>query len=219
MSTTAGVGSGDYVAVNIPSVVAILLGIASSLCLLDPIFLLVPLAGLICAIMSLLQIRRSGGTQTGTLLAVIGLLLALGFSGVVGFRELRDFLNDRRETAAIVDVISKFEADAKSSNWDDAYTLMDPKFTAAVPLKQYTDFWKSFEASPFYGHVASVVWNGHLVTGTDSVTGGRYARALVRIHYTKSAETQTVHEIAFHLDNGTWKIQQISSFFGAGPYN
>ncbi len=123
-----------------------------------------------------------------------------------------------RETAAIVDVISKFEND-KSSNWDEAYSPMDPKFASAITPKQYSDFWKQFEASPFYGHVASVVWNGHLVTWTDTVSGGRYAKALVRIHYTKSAETQTVHEILFHLNSGTWKMQEISSFFGAQPYN
>src|SRR5438270_13041568 len=76
MSTTAGLGSGDYVAVNIPSVIAILLGIGSSLCLLDPYFLVVPLAGVICSIMALVQIQRSNKTQTGTLLAIGGLVRA-----------------------------------------------------------------------------------------------------------------------------------------------
>jgi hypothetical protein len=218
MSTTAGLGSGDYVAVNIPAVVAILLGIASSLCLLDPIFLVIPLAGLICSIMSLMQIRRSGGTQTGTLLAIGGLVLALLFSGIVGYRQLNEYLTNSRESAAVVAVIKQFEDDAKTNNWSHAYTLMDPKFKEKITEEQFVAMWKQFESSPIYGPISAVVWNGNLDAYTDTVTGGRYARALVRFHYAKSAETQTVHEMVFHLVNGTWKITQISSFFGTGQY-
>lgn len=219
MSTTAGLGSGDYVAVNIPSVIAILLGIASSLCLMDLYFLVVPAAGVICAILALMQIRRSSGTQTGTLLAIGGLVISIAFAGTVGYRALTEYLANSRESDAIVAVINQFEADAKSSNWSHAYTLMGPAFTDKVNEKAFEDNWKAFESSPFYGHVASVTWNGHLVTFTDTASGGRYAKALVRIHYTKSAETQTTHEMMFHFVNGTWKIEAISSFFGASPYS
>ena len=81
MSRTAGVGTQDYVAVNSVSVAAMMLGIASALALLDRTLLIVPLAGVICAIVALRQIVHSGGTQTGRSLAWIGLVLCLLFAG------------------------------------------------------------------------------------------------------------------------------------------
>src|SRR5690348_12044880 len=88
MSTTAGLGSTDYVAVNTPAVIALILGLASAAVLIDPIFFVVPLAGLICSIMAISQIRRSNGTQTGLGLAALALLLTFGFSAFVGYRAL-----------------------------------------------------------------------------------------------------------------------------------
>ena len=121
---------------------------------------------------------RSNGTQTGTLLAVGGLVFALLFSGLVAYRGLNDYLMDRRETNAIVSVIAQFEQDAKTSNWAHAYTLMGPRFTAKVNQQAFETQLKQFESNPFYGHVSSIVWNGHLVTFTDTASGGRFARAL-----------------------------------------
>src|SRR4051812_11954856 len=85
MSTTAGLGSGEYVAVNGMAVVAIILGLASSLSLLDTAFLVsVPPLTIVLAILALWQISDSNGTQTGRGLAIGGLLLALLFAAAVG---------------------------------------------------------------------------------------------------------------------------------------
>src|SRR3954469_19562554 len=83
MSTTAGLGSTDYVAINPVAVAASLLGLASALVLLDLLLGVIPLLAIGCAVVSLIQISRSGGTQTGRKWAVLGILLAIAFSSVV----------------------------------------------------------------------------------------------------------------------------------------
>src|SRR5215510_13989681 len=65
MSTTAGLGTTEYVAINPLAVTAFFLGLASSLALLDNTLLAVPALALIIAIVALRQIFGSGGTQTG----------------------------------------------------------------------------------------------------------------------------------------------------------
>ena len=77
MSTTAGLGSGDYVAINGTAIAAILLGVCSALVLFNSlIFLLIPLLGVIAAIVAFKQISASNGTQTGREVAAIGMLLS-----------------------------------------------------------------------------------------------------------------------------------------------
>src|SRR5687767_9287806 len=65
MSTTAGRGTQEYVAINHTAVAAFLLGLGSLSALAHPILLLVPVAAFVCAIVAVRQINRSNGTQTG----------------------------------------------------------------------------------------------------------------------------------------------------------
>ena len=75
MSTTAGLGSADYVAINGTALAAILLGIVSAFMLLNSAVLLVfPIAGIFCGLLAFRQINHSNGTQTGRVLAGVGLL-------------------------------------------------------------------------------------------------------------------------------------------------
>src|SRR5205823_1704721 len=59
MSTTAGVGTGEYVAVNPVAVAAFLLGLATAAVLLADILLVIPLAGIVCAVIGWRQVRHS----------------------------------------------------------------------------------------------------------------------------------------------------------------
>src|SRR5207248_1399492 len=76
MSTTAGVGTQEYVAINGTSIAALILGVGSVVVVLSNILLVVPLAGVICALVAMRQIANSNGTQTGRGFAAIGLGLA-----------------------------------------------------------------------------------------------------------------------------------------------
>ena len=84
MSTTAGVGAGiDYVAVNTIAVWAMILGLASSLAMVDPYLLIILLVAIVFSVVALRQINNSNGTQTGRWLAWFGMALAVGFASFV----------------------------------------------------------------------------------------------------------------------------------------
>ena len=84
MSTTAGVGTGDYVAINTLAIASTLLGLGSMIVpLLSDLDLLqiIPLAAIITAVVAWRQIQRSNGTQSGKGLAAAGIVLALLIGG------------------------------------------------------------------------------------------------------------------------------------------
>ena len=86
MSTTAGAGTQDYVAINSNLAVVCLacsLGIMSVLAFLsrESSFYCWSAAGLVCGVIALMQIRGSNKTQSGIALAVLGVLLSLGIGG------------------------------------------------------------------------------------------------------------------------------------------
>src|SRR2546421_5328731 len=83
MSTTAGLGSGDYVAVNGTAVFALLLGVASALALMTEVLLIIPLVCVVAAVVAWGQIRHSNGTQTGKGLVIVAMALGLGLGGFV----------------------------------------------------------------------------------------------------------------------------------------
>src|SRR3954451_18973037 len=83
MSTTAGVTNLDYVAVNQTAIIALLLGLASGLAFFGYLLLIIPLVGIVFAIVAIRQITDSNGTQTGKGLAWGGLALCLLFGGGV----------------------------------------------------------------------------------------------------------------------------------------
>src|SRR5947207_11805007 len=81
MSTTAGVTNAGYVAVNHTAIAAVLLGLASALAFFGWLLLVVPVVGIIFAIVAIRQINDSSGTQTGRGLAYVGLLFCLLLGG------------------------------------------------------------------------------------------------------------------------------------------
>src|SRR3954454_3984530 len=81
MSTTAGITSQEYVAINIPSIVALVLGLASVVAVLNAVLLVVPLAAIATAAVALRQIRESNGTQTGRAFAWAGIAFSLAIGG------------------------------------------------------------------------------------------------------------------------------------------
>src|SRR5690349_615074 len=76
MSTTAGISSQEYVAINTAAVWTAALGVASLFALIDPILLVIPLAAVVFGFVALHQIKDSNGTETGRSWAWLGLLFA-----------------------------------------------------------------------------------------------------------------------------------------------
>jgi hypothetical protein len=180
MSTTAGVASQQYVAINNAAVIAALLGVASALALFSPLLLIVPLAGIIVAIVSWRQIANSNGTETGKLLALLGLLLSLLIGGGVLARELADAAHARADAKAMDAVVGQLNAAIKSRNLDAAYNLFDAQFRARVPADQFRLKWVQLQNPEAYGPLQSMTWNGvppqyEKVEGGDVLLGVIYA--------------------------------------------
>src|SRR4051794_33910846 len=101
MSTTAGLGSGDYVAVNGTAVFALILGLFSFLAFFSEMLLIVPLACLVASVIAFRQIGRSNGTQTGRWIVVLALLAALASGGLVVARSATEGVRTRADRQAI----------------------------------------------------------------------------------------------------------------------
>src|SRR5215212_7287067 len=101
MSRTAGLGSGDYAAVNAVSVAAVLFGVGSALVVFDRVFLVVPAVAVVLALVGLHQIRHSAGTQTGRGLCIGAILLAVAFTAFLGSKQLMAYLEEKRNVGEV----------------------------------------------------------------------------------------------------------------------
>src|SRR5436190_14896459 len=85
MSTTAGLGSTDYVAISPTAILALVSGLACFFFLFDldqPILLIIPLTALVTGFVAFRQIAKSNGTQAGRGIASLGMLLGVVFIGL-----------------------------------------------------------------------------------------------------------------------------------------
>ena len=213
MSTTAGLGSTDYVAINAASVLAVILGLASALAVVDKILLIVPLAGLICAVVALYQIGSSGGTQTGRGLAVLGLLLSLGFAAYVGYQSLSKLQQESRDRASIEAVVSQFTGHVQKGEFDKAYNLFSPRFQERVKLAEFSDRMK-FVQDGSWGKLQSISTSGRYAFNSDPASGVRISQTILQMRLDKYPEPSN-QESVFRLVGGQWKIEDIPGLFPA----
>jgi hypothetical protein len=216
MSTTAGLGSTEYVAINVPSVIAVLLGLASALSLMGRELLIFPVAGVICSIIALRQIKDSNGTQTGRGLAWLGLLLSLGFVAFVGAREALAVVSTRDDQRALEELVKQFEAKGVANEWPAAYGLFSDRFKERVPQPAFTEKWDQIKVSPFSGSLKSATWPGRVLFQTDPTTQDRYARAVVLLQFER-ATAPARQEIIFKKVGEKWFIEDIGGMFAPPP--
>jgi hypothetical protein len=215
MSTTAGVGAHDYVAVNTPAVVAIVAGLASMTALISPVMLAVPAFAIVCAVIAWVQIGRSNGTQTGRLIAVLGLLIALGFAGYVvnqQVAEAKAFAESRRDIGKL---FTDFTDATSKSDHQAAYAVFGPSFQSRNPYPAFTGFLKMLEDLPTYGRIVSADWNQRLAAEPDTTgEGSDLARAAVVLKFEKG-DTRIQADVVLvrRRSNEKWTIEQMLPLF------
>lgn len=119
----------DYRPVSRLAVAAAVAGMVSTVAVLSPVFLAVPLVGIALAIMALRDLGTAGAAKAGRLAAVAGLALAVGF-GVQGLTEfgVGRWLTGRRAEAA-----ARFWLETIcEERSDDARGMCIPEAEAAV---------------------------------------------------------------------------------------
>lgn len=216
MSTTAGVGSQEYVAVNTLAIAALSLGLASALVLLGSVLLIIPALGIIGGVTAWWQIRHSGGTQTGRLAAGAGIILSLVFASIVGARawsEHKEHVDGQQQVVAMIARLSaEIQKDESALKWKNAYELFDDTFQQRISQDQFAERWQSLQNT--LGAIKGLTWNGTMPVFEDQpVTGQTIAVALVLIDF-KHDRPQSRESMVFRRSaDGTWKIDNFPILF------
>lgn len=212
MSTTAGLGSADYVAINWLSVLAFLLGLASLLSLAGLSLLVVPLAAILCAVLALWQIQTSNGTQSGRLLAIGGLALALVFGGIQIVRTVQQRAREKADEQQLSTIINELAQTVKSRDYEKAYTLFSDRFTQRVSKNEFIQKWKPLEDTQLLGALKSIEGNGEYRFDVDPTSDIRYGRTLLVLAFDK-AQAPTRLDILFRHTGQKWVIEDMPSLF------
>lgn len=215
MSTTAGISSQDYVAVNLPSVFAVILGLVSALAILDPIWLIVPVAGVICAILALRQIGNSNGTQTGRSFAWLGMLLCVAMVSIMGTRQVLAAQRLKADQAQIAELIETLGQHIIAERYESAYHLFSDRFQQRpVTLQQFTERWKNVRQNELYGKLRAMTWNGRVQIEVEPRTGSRFAYAMALFRFDKIEEPLR-QQMSFRQSQGKWLVEDVPQLFPA----
>lgn len=214
MSNTAGLGSQEYVAINLSAVTAIILGLASALVLMSNVLFVIPVAAIIFAVVALRQISQSNGTQTGRGIASIGLVAALVMSAVVGIREYQTRAAIAAEQASILGTVNTLQQDILGGKYDQAYALFTERLAQEknVNPQAFADKWKTLSSNATFGKITGLTTNGRYELSSTAADESRVAVSLLVIKFEK-VEQPFRSDITFRKKNGQWLIDDIQSLF------
>ena len=213
MSPTAGVATTDYASINSMAIVTILLGVASVLSLFSSYVLIVPLAGIICGIIAVRQIRDSNGTQVGMGLTICGMLLSLGIGGsVLGYQSVKAWQvrQQEQQIATLIDKIGSLLADKK---YEEIYSLSSPRLQQRVPKEQFVAHLSNMNANPNFGQVQWIQWNGlAMAFEVNPDSGVQTATTMAKEKVEKFADPSREVMVFTSSDKG-WLLEDIPRVF------
>jgi hypothetical protein len=211
MSRTAGAGTQEYVAINALAVTTLVLGVASGIVVFGRLFFVVPLVAIVFGITALHQIRNSNGTQSGRVLAILGLVLAVGLMGyqlaveAATFAEGRD---DRQQLSSLVQTLGQRIADRE---YEPAYALFSDRFRQRVTRQRFDTMWDMLRDHAVVGTIQSMETTGLYAFQTDPETQTRFAIGMCVITFNKSQDRQ---QITFRRDpQHGWQIDDLPTLF------
>jgi hypothetical protein len=213
MSTTAGVGAQEYVAINPVAIAALFLGVGSVLVLLSNLFLVIPAIGFVCGIIALVQIRHSNGTQTGIGLASLGLLLCLAFGGGKGGYELVGNLRTTSDEREVAHLMQQLGQDLTAKDYQKAYARFSSRFRDRVDLATFTQTLRGFDEAGPLGALQSIEWNGqrmYMERQPDSNVMFAYGMALFK--YSGNPEPRRV-VITAERSGDVWRLYDVEGLF------
>lgn len=214
MSTTAGITSQEYVAINIPSILALLVGLASVLAVLTPILLIVPVAGIITGFVALSQIRASNGTQTGRGFAWLGILLSLGIGAFVLVAAVVERSRTAADRGEIVQQIQQLGRHVAAKEYDQAYAMFSDRFRARVDRARFDAVWDQLHAFQGFGKMQGMQWNQtHILFEEDAGSGTRVATAYAWVMFEKTGQERPRHPVMFRKVGDKWVIEDAPQMF------
>lgn len=226
MSRTAGVGLGDYAAVNVLSVVGLIVGIACFLLLIfgdSFIMLVLPFAAIATCAVAIVQIRGSNKTQVGMPLAVGGIVLALAFGGInLGVRA-KASMDESRNRAEIASLVSKLGTSATTqSSVPAAYDLFHSRFKERVNPETFARTIVMRTGLSANAPVASITLGKNVLFETNPDTKVAQATALIILSAKQKDEngnplTLDIPAMFRREADGAWTIYAIPEWFSEEP--
>ena len=214
MSRTAGLGSSEYTAVNIAAVVAVIVGGASALALLSPVFLFLPVIGVIIAAVAVKQIYSSNGTQTGLPLAALAMVLSVALTGFTGLKEYRAYAQVRDDNVALDRLIMNFGKLVAEKKYGDAYAMTDERFKSSVPLAVFENRLSDMANAPTLGPTQGMRSTKLFGIDTDPETNLRMAVGYMLIDTQQlNGATAFRTEGRFRYSKDQWRIFAIPQIF------
>ena len=182
------------------------------LSLFDPVLLVIPAVAIVLAIVAFVQIRNSNGTQTGRGLAALGLVLALGFIGLVGGRSLSDAFKNREDEKAIDSLIIKLDELLVAHKYDEAYQMFDDKFTERFKQPDFVGIWKHIvEGSKDYKGMTGMHPNNRMEFEVNADTGQKRGIEMTIMEF--GPNSTRIPFVFVQEPDGTWKITDIPDLF------
>ena len=211
MSTTAGVGSQDYVAVNTLAVTTAVLGLATAFAFFAGIFLVVAAAAVVCGVIAIRQINDSNGTQGGKWLAILGIVAALGIAAIVASGALAEVRKRQAIAREVNAVVEQFGQHLLAGRYDEAYAITDPLFREVVTAEQFAQAWKLQQSPEFNGKLTSV--RGNNIVSPMEQDGRTYAYTQVLFHFANRPDESRATLIFVRDDAGQWRLNRIVEMF------
>ncbi len=221
MSRTAGLGSGDYVAINTLAVAALVISLAGALVVVDLLFVVLPLLGLVLGIIAFRQVRSSNGTQTGGVLAGLAIGLSLLFLvtkvGKAGVDAVR-LSSDKQEVSGLIEslgremaAIDPADRPGDQKHFAAAYDLFDESFRGRVSRDNFDNNWFAYRLSPYFGAVKSMQSNGLLKFDVDPRSGDRVGETVAVATFERGEPIRW--SIYFRQLGGKWYIDGLPDVF------
>jgi hypothetical protein len=210
MSTTAGVTNAGYVAVNQTAIAAAVLGLVSALSFFGWLLLIVPVVGIVFAVVAIRQINDSSGTQTGKGLAYTGLALCLLLGGGAITRDVIAVARAKGDETKIAETLARLGQYIKEENYKGAYDLHDDAFQSKFPLTQFESTWKSVQTASSLGKIVSMEWNG-VPPYIESEGGSPLAATKAKVKFEKAQDER--FDIILRKVGDRWLIARFPAFF------
>ena len=213
MSTTAGITSQEYVAINIPAIVALVLGLASVVAILHSVLLVIPLAAIVTAVVALSQIRDSNGTQTGRAFAWLGIAVALGIGGyklAAAIADRYQSQSDRQVIAAKIEEVGRL---VRAREYDKAYKMFSSRFQNRINPQTFEAKWEAAQSYGDLGRIKSIEWNRtNILFQADPESGARVGFAASWVNFEKGSEPAR-YTFEFRKSGPNWQLDDVPSLF------
>jgi len=217
MSPTAGVATSDYVAINPLAVAAMMLGALTLLAIAFRLFLVAGLAGIVCGIIALRQIRNSNGTQTGRGLAWTGIVLSLLTAAGVGAADMLAQARVAPERRQMNQILLDLGRHIQSGNYAAAWELFDPGCRNLMTLDEFRKRWEDIQSPPPLSGGKLVMLKGNDVFDFSALGESRIALTKAIIQFEHSPVPGRWPVVFRKQASGQWRILRIVDLIDPRP--